>query len=165
MRTIFVVMDSLKRTCLRVYGNGWVTTPNIDRLVEKASIFQRHYAQSLPCIPARRDMLTGRINFLENRWGPVEPWDVLLPNLLRDGKGIYSHMITDHPHYFNGGAGDGYQTCFDSWEYLRGQPYDLSGNLVDLPPEPEGQRVYCYGDRYRHQYMGHRVGRDMQDET
>lgn len=123
MKTIFILLDSLNRHFLPIYGNPWVYTPNIDRLAAMGTVFDHHYCGSLPCMPARRDMLTGRLNFLEAPWGPIEPWDDCLPNLLRQQRQTYSHLITDHYHYFHSG-GEGYHTLFDSWEFERGQEGD-----------------------------------------
>ena len=59
MRTIFIIMDSLNRHYLRCYGNEFAITPNIDRLAQRGTVFDTHFAGSLPCMPARREMLTG----------------------------------------------------------------------------------------------------------
>ena len=123
MRTIFVIMDSLNRHYLRCYGNEFAITPNIDRLAQRGTVFDNHFAGSLPCMPARREMLTGRVNFLETPWSPVQPWDECLPTMLRERRDVYSHMITDHYHYFHSG-GEGYNTIYNSWEFLRGQEGD-----------------------------------------
>ena len=121
MRTIFVTLDSLNRHYLNCYNDGaWVRTPNIDRLAQQGLVFDNHYCGSMPCMPARREMYTGRINFLETPWSPIQPWDdCLQPELWRQ-KDVYSHMITDHYHYFHSG-GESYHTRFNSWEFLRGQ--------------------------------------------
>lgn len=75
-------------------------------------------------MPARREMMTGRYNLMETPWGPIEPWDTCLPPELDRQKGVYSHMITDHYHYFHKG-GYGYHTRFNSWEFERGQEGDV----------------------------------------
>jgi arylsulfatase A-like enzyme len=136
MKTIFIMLDSLNRHYLPIYGNPWVRTPNIDRLAARGLVFDNHYCGSLPCMPARRDMLTGRLNFLEAPWGPIEPWDDCLPNLLRTQRQTYSHMITDHYHYFHSG-GENYHTLFDSWEFERGQEGDAWRPMVKPPEPPE----------------------------
>ena len=83
MRTIFILMDSLNRHYLNSYGTSWIQTPNVDRLARQGTVFENHYCGSLPCMPARREMMTGKLNFLETPWGPIEPWDDCLPVLLR----------------------------------------------------------------------------------
>ncbi|TVQ29610.1 MAG: hypothetical protein EA382_00025, partial [Spirochaetaceae bacterium] len=155
MKSLFIVMDSLNRHYLPCYGPSWLKTPNLDRLAARSIVFDNHYAGSLPCMPARREMMTGRHSFLETPWGPIEPWDVCLPPLLRGdaagertagdraagdravgAKPVYTHMITDHYHYFHAG-GEGYHTLFDSWEFERGQEGDVWRPVVDAPPIPE----------------------------
>lgn len=136
MKTVFIVMDSLNRHYLNAYGADKVKTPNLDRLADRGIVFDNHYAGSLPCMPARREMMTGRLNFLETPWGPIEPWDHCLPVELRSQKGTYSHMITDHYHYFESG-GEAYHTLFDSWELERGQEGDQWHPLVKTPEIPE----------------------------
>jgi arylsulfatase A-like enzyme len=102
MRCIFILFDSLNRHAIGPYG-GPVPTPNLDRLATRGCVFDNHYAGSLPCIPARREMHTGRLNFLHRGWGPLEPFDVSFAGEMR-AAGIYSHLITDHYHYFEDGG-------------------------------------------------------------
>ncbi len=136
MRTILILMDSLNRRFLNSYGNDWVQTPNIDRLAARGATFDNHYVGSLPCMPARRDMMTGRLSFLETPWGPIEPWDDCAPTILRQEKNVYTHLITDHYHYFHRGGG-GYHYLFSSWEFLRGQEFDVWHPLIDAGDAPE----------------------------
>lgn len=136
MRTIFVLMDSLNRHFLKAHGNDWVQTPNLDRLAARGVVFDRHYCASLPCMPTRRDLMTGRLSFLETPWGPIEPWDDCLPKVMKEQRGIYSHMITDHYHYFHSG-GECYHTLFDTWEFERGQEGDMWKPMVSDPAVPE----------------------------
>jgi len=136
MKTMFIVMDSLNRHYLSLYGRGRVRTPNLERLAARGVVFDNHWAGSAPCMPARREMMTGRLNFLEAPWGPIEPWDECLPELLRNRKGTYCHLITDHYHYFHAG-GEGYHDLFSSWEFQRGQEGDVWHPLVEEPETPE----------------------------
>lgn len=62
LRTILVLFDTLNRSALGGYGGTEVATPNFDRFAARAECFQNHYAGSLPCMPARRDLHTGRIS-------------------------------------------------------------------------------------------------------
>lgn len=160
MRTIFILMDSLNRHYLSSYRESWIQTPNLDRLAEKGVVFDNHFSGSLPCMPARREMMTGRVNFLETRWGPIEPWDRTVPRLLREQAGVHSHLITDHYHYFHAG-GDGYHDQFDSWEFERGQEGDKWKPVVDTPSAPEGTRGKGVG---RSAYWRNRAAIDAEDD-
>ncbi len=135
MKAVVVLMDSLNRHFLSVYGNEWVQTPGIDRFARLSVSFDNHWLGSAPCMPARRDMLTGRLNFLERGWSSLEPFDVTLPRLLREA-GVYSRMETDHYHYFHVG-GENYHTPFSSWRLHRGQENDVFAGDVATPGEPE----------------------------
>ena len=130
MKTIFILFDSLNRSALSCYG-GSVPTPNFDRLAQRSAIFDTHFAGSLPCMPARRDMQTGRLNFLHRSWGPGEPFDRCFPDQVKKS-GIYSHLVTDHYHYFEDG-GATYHTRYSSWEFIRGQESDPYIAMVTPP--------------------------------
>ena len=47
--------------------------------------------------------MTGRYNFVYRGWGPIEPYDDVLPRELRK-QGVFSHLLTDHDHYFELGG-------------------------------------------------------------
>ena len=120
MRVVYALFDTLNRQSLECYGGTSVRTPNFNRLAAQTVAFDNHYVGSLPCMPARRDLYTGHVNFLETPWSPLQPWDDCLQPELRRQRGVYSHMVTDHYHYFHSG-GECYHTRFDSWDFERGQ--------------------------------------------
>ncbi len=122
MNVVFLMFDSLNRNLLSAYGCGWTKTPNFKRLEERAVTFDQCYAGSLPCMPSRREIHTGRYNFLHRSWGPMEPYDDSMPELLKE-HGIHSHLCSDHQHYWEDG-GATYHTRYSSWECIRGQEGD-----------------------------------------
>ena len=135
MKAVFVLFDSLNRHMLGAYGGTRVPTPNFDRLAARAVTFDKHYVGSLPCMPARRDMLTGRLTFLHRSWGPLEPFDNAFPELLHKA-GVYSHLVTDHFHYWEDG-GATYHNRYDSYEFVRGQEGDRWKAMV----QPHWERL------------------------
>jgi arylsulfatase A-like enzyme len=142
MKVVFVLFDSLNRHVLAPYGGTRVPTPNFARLAARTATFERHYVGSLPCMPARRDMQTGRLSFLHRSWGPLEPFDNSFPELLRRA-GTYSHLVTDHFHYFEDG-GATYHTRYDSYDFIRGQEGDPWKAMV----QPSWERLReTYHDR------------------
>lgn len=122
MKAIMVMYDSLNRHMLSPYGCEWTKTPNFKRLADRCVTFDKSYVGSLPCMPARREIHTGRYNFLHRSWGPMEPYDDSMPELLKE-HGIYSHLISDHYHYWEDG-GCTYHNRYSSWENVRGQEGD-----------------------------------------
>lgn len=123
MKAVLVLFDSLNRAALSPYVKHRGATPNFERLAQKTTVFDNHYVGSMPCMPARRDMLTGRLSFLHRSWGPMEPFDESFPDRLAEEKGTYSHLITDHFHYWEDG-GATYHTRYDSFSFVRGQEGD-----------------------------------------
>ena len=75
MKAIMVMFDSLNRHMLPSYGCEWIHAPNFERLAERSITFDNCYVGSMPCMPARRELHTGRYNFLHRSWGPLEPFD------------------------------------------------------------------------------------------
>ena len=134
MRTILLMFDSLNRHYLEPYGCEWTKTPNFTRLAQKSVAFDTCYAGSLPCMPARRELHTGRYNFLHRSWGPLEPFDDSLPEMLR-ANGVYTHMISDHQHYWEDG-GCTYHHRYNTWEIVRGQEGDCWKASVKDPEVP-----------------------------
>mgnify|MGYP002876046263 FL=1 len=133
MKLVFVLFDTLNRLALGAYGGREVATPNFDRFARRAMTFDNHYVGSLPCMPARRDMHTGRLNFMHRSWGPLEPFDNSLPAILNKAN-VYTHLITDHFHYFEDG-GATYHNRYRTWDLVRGQEFDPWKAVVDPPLE------------------------------
>ena len=128
------MFDSLNRRMLEPYGCDWAVTPNFTRLAQKSVALDTCYAGSLPCMPARRELHTGRYNFLHRSWGPLEPFDDSLPELLQK-TGVYTHLISDHQHYWEDG-GATYHHRYNTWEIVRGQEGDCWKAQVGDPEVP-----------------------------
>lgn len=150
MKVIMVMFDSLNRRFLNPYGCEETITPNFSRLAQKTVRFDQCYAASLPCIPARRELHTGRYNFLHRSWGPMEPFDDSMPRILHN-HGIHSHLVSDHGHYWECG-GATYHTQYSTWDNIRGQEGDpwvpVVGGAEDTAPNfavfTEGLRGELY---------------------
>lgn len=55
---LFIIVDDL-RPLLGCYGYPEIHTPNIDRLAQRGTVFNRAYCQTPLCHPSRTSMLTG----------------------------------------------------------------------------------------------------------
>ncbi len=123
MKAIFILADSLNRRFIPSYnGKEQAIVPNMERLRKRSTLFTNHWVGSSPCMPARRDLMTGRYNFLERPWGGIEPYDHTLQQIMTEN-GIYSRMETDHYCYSVAG-GENYWKGFSSWQLHRGQQCD-----------------------------------------
>ncbi len=95
MKAIMVMFDSLNRRFLPAYGCDWIHAPNFQRLAEASLTFDNSYVASMPCMPARRELHTGRYNFLHRDWGPLEPFDDSMPQLLKEAL-EYNEFLDEH---------------------------------------------------------------------
>ncbi len=141
MKTVLITLDSLNRHFLNPYANSEVdriATPHIDALAKEGIVFDSHFIGSAPCMPARREMLTGCLELKHRSWGPLEPFDHALPDRLREA-GSQSMLITDHFHYFEKG-GENYHTGFTGYSFIRGHEKDnWKTGEVEIPPlNPNG---------------------------
>jgi arylsulfatase A-like enzyme len=131
---VLVISDTLRTAYLGAYGNDWIQTPNIDRLARESVRFTNAHPESLPTIPMRRTVHTGRRAFPFRDYRPV-PWDnVYLPGwqpmspdeptiaeaLARGG--YHTGFYADVPHYFVPGMN--FTRGYRQWQYVRGQAED-----------------------------------------
>jgi arylsulfatase A-like enzyme len=168
--TVIVLIDSLRRDFLGCYGaldpiTGQSLTPAMDALAARGARFEQHYLGSFPCMPARRDLWTGRTEFPFRGWGALEPDDPDLFARLRAG-GSTTMLVTDHYHLWDPGSGN-YSFGFTGWEFIRGQEYDrwITDPTIPIPwPAPEEKMAgHCPPDyyyRYQRNRAHFRVERD-----
>ncbi len=135
MKAIMLMFDSLNRRMLPPYGCDWVHMPNFQRLAARTAVFDNSYVGSMPCMPARREIHTGRYNFLHRSWGPMEPFDDSMPELLKNN-GVCTHLVTDHYHYWEDG-GATFHNRYSSYEFVRGQEGDSWKGVVEKIAVPE----------------------------
>ena len=120
---VVVLLDSLNRHLLGCYGGAEFDTPNLDRFAARSVRFTNHHTGSLPCMPARHDLLVGSLDFPWRPWGSIEVWESAVTHMLRREAGISTMLVTDHPHLFESG-GENYHADFGAWDYLRGHEDD-----------------------------------------
>ena len=165
MRAIMVMFDSLNRRMLPPYGCDWTQAPNFGRLAEHTVTMETSYVGSMPCMPARRELHTGRLNFLHRSWGPVEPFDDSMPEILKQN-GVHTHLTSDHYHYWEDG-GSTYHTRYSTWECSRGQEGDPWKGVAadfDLPESLNNRRLGNAGSPWVTQdWVNRRYAREVGD--
>lgn len=161
MKAIMLMFDTLNRRMLPPYGCDWIHAPNFQRLAEKTVVFDHAYVGSMPCMPARRELQTGRYNFLHRSWGPMEPFDDSMPELLKN-HGIYTHIVTDHQHYWEDG-GATYHTRYNSFELIRGQEGDPWKGSVADPQMPEMIAMHQMHQLIRQDWVNREYIREEKD--
>lgn len=144
---VVVLLDSLNRHLLGSYGGSEFDTPNLDRLAARSVRFTNHQTGSLPCMPARHDLLVGALDFPWRPWGSIEVWEEAITHLLRRDAGISTMLVSDHPHLFESG-GENYHADFGAWDYRRGHEDDPWRTRVDPSfigaPTRRGQWEHAY---------------------
>ncbi len=142
---IVILLDSLNRHMIGAYGGREFATPNLDAFARRSLRFNRCYTGSLPCMPARHDLICGALDFLWRPWGSIEIWEQSLTALLSRA-GVTSMLLSDHPHLFETG-GENYHTEFTGWDYLRGHEGDLwktrpDDSWIGTPPFRPAEMPY-----------------------
>lgn len=145
MKAIMLMFDTLNRHYLPCYGCDWTHAPNFARLAEKTCVFDNAYVGSMPCMPARRELHTGRYNFLHRSWGPIEPYDDSAIQML-SANGVYTHLVTDHQHYWEDG-GATYHFRYSSFDFIRGQEGDCF--IGDVNAMRGYDKVNCTASGYK----------------
>lgn len=74
MNTLFLMVDEMSWWALG-YQNPRVSTPNIDRLAERAMRFEAAYTPSPICVPTRAAIACGRDVHEIGYWSSAEPYD------------------------------------------------------------------------------------------
>ncbi len=163
MNVIMILCDTLRRDHCGPYHQGrplsevtgdgqpdWVVpTPNLDRLAARGTVFDNCWCGSHPCMPARRDIYTGRYEFPFRGWGPLEDDDRDLP---REVSGLpnrslalgqrVSFLSTDHFHLWEKGSGN-YHMGFSGFEFIRGIEGDAyRTDPIDVPLPSERYRKH-----------------------
>lgn len=187
MNVISIVMDTLRRDhCgpwhhglpVRALGDAaqpdWVVpTPNMDRLAARGTVFDQAYCGSHPCAPARRDIYTGRYEFLERGWGPLEDTDLDLPRQVSGPPNCslsqpdlrVSQLVTDHFHLWEQGAGN-YHMGYSGFEFIRGMEADAwATDPIDVPLPSEQFRTSKFERHFRNTEIMRRRGDGSLDES
>lgn len=160
---ILVVFDSLRKDCIGAYGPppwGPVYTPHFDALARESLMMTRMYPESLPTLPTRRALYTGRRVYPFHNgdfhlkgdfvgapgWGPIPEEQPTLAELLSEA-GYRTALVSDVYHMFK--PSKNYWRGFDQWTFLRGQEKD----------------PYRSGPRLSQEQLDYWLSRQLQNEA
>jgi len=131
---ICIVSDTLRTADMGCYGSREVHTPNLDAFAADSAVFDAAYPESLPTVPVRRALHTGRRAYPFRDYRPLK-WDIvylpgwqaidnnedtLAENLAEAG--YHTGFVTDTLPYFQPGLN--FTRGFWQWEFIRGQQQD-----------------------------------------
>ena len=84
---VVVLLDSLNRHLLGRLRRRRVRHPGHRRASPRSRLrFTGHHAGSLPCMPARHDILVGALDFPWRPWGSIEVWEDAITRSLAPGR-------------------------------------------------------------------------------
>jgi arylsulfatase A-like enzyme len=139
-----IVADTLRADVLGAYGDREVATPNLDAFAAEAASFTAAYPESLPTIPVRRALLTGRraYPFRDYRplkwdivylpgWQPMENDEVALAERLA-AAGYHTGFVASTLPYF--APGMNFTRGFWQWHYARGLQQDRYRSVHTVTP-------------------------------
>lgn len=170
MNVVLVVLDSLRKDCVGAYGSppwGIVQTPHFNEFAKESMVMKRAYPESLPTLPARRALYTGRQVYPFHNadfhlkgdfvgapgWGPIPEDQPTLAEMLAQ-EGYRTGLISDVYHMFK--PSKNFWRGFDQWMFLRGQESDpgrsgprLTQEEIDywLPKEMQNPRTIAFIQR------------------
>src|SRR5215217_6660870 len=134
MNVILVILDSLRKDHVGIYGNDRVRTPSLDALAGQSLRFTRAYPESIPTLCARRAIHTGLRTWPFRNWNPPEGetfmpagWQAIpeeqttLSEILQEAD--YNTILhSDTQHLFK--ASYSFQRGFKVFDWIRGQERD-----------------------------------------
>ena len=138
MNVILVVFDSWRKDCAGAYGSspwGKVHTPNFERFAGESLVMTRAFPESLPTLPTRRALYTGRRVYPFHNgdfrlhgdfvgapgWGPIPEEQPTLAELFSASR-YRTALISDVYHMFK--PSKNFWRGFHQWTFLRGQEID-----------------------------------------
>jgi arylsulfatase A-like enzyme len=178
MNVILIILDSLRKDHVGVYGNDKVKTPSLDDLAKESLRFTQPYPESIPTIPARRAIHTGLRTwpfrnwvppkgetFFPAGWQPIPEEQTTLPEILF-GLGYNTLLVTDTQHLFK--ASMNFQRGFRVFDWVRGQERDKFRPTVTVPQEQVDKLVVPGNDESMvdkvRQYVANTRGRKTEED-
>ena len=156
MNVILVILDSLRKDHIGVYGNDEIQTPNLDALADDSFRFSRAYPESLPTLCARRAIHTGLRTwpfrnlvelpgetFQPAGWQPIPEVQITLSEILSDA-GYSTAMYADTQPLFHPSMN--FQRGFRVFDWVRGQERDRFRPKLGVPEDKIRQNTVAGND-------------------
>jgi arylsulfatase A-like enzyme len=178
MNVILVILDSLRKDHVGIYGNDGVRTPSLNALAGQSLRFTRAYPESIPTLCARRAIHTGLRTWPFRNWDPPEGEDFMpagwqqipeeqttISEILEE-QGFNTVLLSDTHHMFK--ASMNFQRGFKVFDWIRGQERDgyrpvmgVSQEKVDQMTVPGNSR--SMEDKVR-QYLANTQDRKSEED-
>ncbi len=130
MRTILIMVDTLRYDYLGFTGQKMAQTKALDELAGESCFFENAYIGSFPTVPNREDVNRGLYTFPHHGWGALPDEAVPLAQVMADN-GHITQLITDTPHLL--GDGHRYHRGFQGYYWVRGNECDTFFTRYNIP--------------------------------
>jgi arylsulfatase A-like enzyme len=134
MNLVLIIVDTLRRDHVGVYGNDWISTPSLDGLAAESIRFTNAYPEALPTIEARQSIYTGNrlFPFRDHQsrkgdnvrwpgWHPIRESEITLAEIMSHA-GCRTGLVTDVYHQFKPAMN--FHRGFQQFAFIRGQEGD-----------------------------------------
>ena len=92
--TLVIMSDEHSRKVMGCYGNAQASTPHLDALADRGTVFENAYCNSPICVPSRASLHTGLYPHQIRYWDNAMPYDGRISSwghaLQRHGKAVTS---------------------------------------------------------------------------
>lgn len=179
MNVAIVILDSLRRDHVGVYGNGWINTPNLDALANDSLRFTQPYPESIPTLCARRALYTGSRTWPFRNWSPPVGENVFSPagwqkipedqrslTTVLSENGYDTAFVTDTFHVFK--SSYNFHRDFGTFDFVRGQAKDTYRLPSVASDEAVGQNTVAGNNALTRekvrQHLANVAGRDGEED-
>ncbi|HEU5317199.1 MAG TPA: sulfatase-like hydrolase/transferase [Chloroflexota bacterium] len=139
---LLLLTDQHRAAATGFAGDPLASTPNLDGLAARSTVFTRAYTPAPLCVPARQSLLTGRYPHAHGATGNARP--------MHQGETTIGHLAAAHGlttaaigkmHFVGPDRHQGFATRWDYEDYAREQPLAAGDAASGMA------YVDCYGRR------------------
>src|SRR4051812_36929523 len=139
---LLIILDTLRRDRLSIYGHPRPTSPGFDEFAAQATLFERAVAPSQWTIPAHSSLFTGlypTAHGVVEANGQLSPTHPTLAEILQVG-GYHTIAFCNNP--LVGALDNGLQRGFDQF-------YNYASAVPNRPKDTQSNGRFAYGRRFR----------------
>ena len=139
---LLIILDTLRRDRLSIYGHKRPTSPGFDEFAAQATLFERAVAPSQWTIPAHSSLFTGlypTAHGVVEADGQLSPAHPTLAEILQVG-GYHTNAFCNNP--LVGALDNGLQRGFDQF-------YNYASAVPNRPNDAQSSGRFAYGRRFR----------------
>jgi arylsulfatase A-like enzyme len=163
---LLIIIDTLRKDHVGVYGNDCIKTPNLDALAEESLLFTQSHPDAMATIPARRAIHTGMRTWPTRPpfygWRPIPSGQGTLAEMLK-GHGYRTALATDNWHLWLPPKMN-FDRGFEVVRTIRGQTADHDKEPFSGRDDEMDDYLNPGGRNYIRQYLANVQGRESEED-